>query len=98
VLVLDELGYVPTLPGLGPALYELIAGRYERRPTVITSNKSLTVWAAIVRDASLAAALVDRICTTARQMCSMNCYLLSTKPVLRGLLTKGCGRKRWWDG
>ena len=36
---------------------ELIAGRYERRPTLITSNKSLTDWAAIVQDASLAAAL-----------------------------------------
>jgi len=42
VLVLDELGYLPTSPGFGPALYELIAGRYERRPTMITSNKSLT--------------------------------------------------------
>jgi DNA replication protein DnaC len=61
VLVLDELGYLPTLPGFGPALYELIAGRYERRPTLITSNKSLTEWAAVVQDASLAAALVDRI-------------------------------------
>jgi DNA replication protein DnaC len=61
VLVLDELGYLPTSPGFGPALYELIAGRYERRPTLITSNKSLTDWAAIVQDASLAAALVDRI-------------------------------------
>jgi DNA replication protein DnaC len=61
VLVLDELGYLPTLPGFGPALYELIAGRYEHRPTLITSNKSLTEWATIVQDASLAAALVDRI-------------------------------------
>ena len=60
-LVLDELGYLPTSPGFGPALYELIAGRYERRPTLITSNKSLTDWATIVQDASLAAALVDRI-------------------------------------
>ena len=39
----------------------LLSGRYERRPTLITSNKSLTDWAAIVQDASLAAALVDRI-------------------------------------
>jgi hypothetical protein len=52
---------LPTLPGFGPALYELIAGRYERRHTLITSNKSLTEWAAVVQDASLAAALVDRI-------------------------------------
>ncbi|MBV9354085.1 MAG: ATP-binding protein [Chloroflexi bacterium] len=61
VLVLDELGYLPTQPGFGPALNELIAGRYERRPTLITSNKSLTEWSAIVQDASLAAALVDRL-------------------------------------
>lgn len=61
VLVLDELGYLPTTPAFGPALYELIAGRYEQRPTIITSNKSLTEWAQIVQDVSLAAAIVDRL-------------------------------------
>lgn len=61
VLVLDELGYLPTTATFGPALYEIIAGRYERRPTIITSNKSLSEWAAIVQDVSLAAALVDRL-------------------------------------
>jgi len=61
VLVLDELGYLPTEPSFGPALYELIAGRYERRPPHLTSNKSLTEWASIVQDASLAAAIVDRL-------------------------------------
>jgi DNA replication protein DnaC len=61
ILVLDELGYLPTSAAFGPALYELIASRYERRPTLLTSNKSLTEWGAIVQDASLAAAIVDRI-------------------------------------
>jgi DNA replication protein DnaC len=61
VLVLDELGYLPTESAFGPALYELIAGRYEQRPTIITSNKSLTEWAGIVQDLSLAAAVVDRV-------------------------------------
>lgn len=61
VLILDELGYLPTTPVFGPALYELIAGRYEQRPTIITSNKSLTEWAQIVQDVSLAAAIVDRL-------------------------------------
>jgi DNA replication protein DnaC len=61
VLVLDELGYLPTTPAFGPALYEVIAGRYERRPTLITSNKSLSEWAGVVQDVSLAAALVDRL-------------------------------------
>lgn len=61
VLVLDELGYLPTEAAFGPALYEVIASRYERRPTIITSNTSLTEWAGIVQDVSLAAALVDRL-------------------------------------
>ena len=61
VLVLDELGYLPTDATFGPALYEIIAGRYTCRPTIITSNKSLTEWAQIVQDVSLAAALLDRL-------------------------------------
>lgn len=61
VLVIDELGYLPTEPAFGPAFYEVVAGRYERRPTIITSNKALTEWAAIVQDTSLAAAVVDRL-------------------------------------
>jgi DNA replication protein DnaC len=61
VLVLAELGYLPTPPACGPARYEVIAGRYERRPPIITSNKSLSEWAGIVQDVSLAAALVDRL-------------------------------------
>ncbi|MCC6629310.1 MAG: ATP-binding protein [Chloroflexi bacterium] len=61
VLVLDELGYLPTEPSFGPALYELVAGRAGRRPTLITSNKSLTDWSLVVQDASLAAAVVDRL-------------------------------------
>jgi DNA replication protein DnaC len=61
VLVIDELGYIPTDSGFGPALYEIVAGRYGRRPTIITSNKSLTDWASITQDVSLAAAIIDRL-------------------------------------
>ena len=61
VLILDELGYLPTESSFGPAFYEIIAGRYERRPTIITSNKSLTEWSSISQDVSLAAAIIDRL-------------------------------------
>jgi DNA replication protein DnaC len=47
VLVLDELGYLPATSDFGPVLYEIVAGRYERRPIIITSNKSLTEWSNI---------------------------------------------------
>ncbi len=60
VLVLDELGYLPTEPAFGPALYEVIAGRYERRPTILTSNKSLTAWAGIVQEAMPSGCLLLR--------------------------------------
>lgn len=59
--VLDELGYIPTDSGFGPALYEIVAGRYERRPTIITSNKSLTDWSFVTQDVSLATAIIDRL-------------------------------------
>ena len=61
VLILDELGYLPTESSFGPALYEIIAGRYEKRPTIITSNKSLTEWSSISQDVSLATAIIDRL-------------------------------------
>lgn len=61
VLVLDELGYLPAVSGFGPILYEIVANRYERRPVIITSNKSLTEWAAITQDVSLATAIADRL-------------------------------------
>lgn len=61
LLILDELGYLPADPDLGPILYEVIATRYEKKATVITSNKSLTEWGRVLHDSALAAALVDRL-------------------------------------
>jgi DNA replication protein DnaC len=61
VLVLDELGFLPAAPAFGPALYIIIAGRHERRPPIVTSNRSQSEWASIVQDVSLAAAIVDRL-------------------------------------
>jgi len=61
LLILDELGYLPTMPEIGPLLYEVIATRYEQKATIITSNKSLPEWGRYLHDASLAAALIDRL-------------------------------------
>ena len=44
VLILDESGYLPADPDIGPILYEVIATRYEKKATIIASNKSLTEW------------------------------------------------------
>ena len=62
LLILDEFGYLSVEPQVGPALYELVAARYERRATVITSNKSLSTWGELVGgDSALMMAILDRL-------------------------------------
>ena len=62
LLILDEFGYLPIDARLGPALYELISGRYEKRATVMTSNKSLTTWGDVIGgDTALMMAILDRL-------------------------------------
>jgi len=61
LLILDEFGYLPLAAQVGPAIYELVAGRYERRATVLTSNKSLASWGGVVGDTALMMAITDRL-------------------------------------
>jgi DNA replication protein DnaC len=61
LLILDELGYLSHPVDVGPLLYEVIAGRYEHKATIITSNKSLSDWSRVLHDSALAAALIDRL-------------------------------------
>lgn len=62
LLILDEFGYLPVDPQIGPALYELVAARYEHRATVITSNKSLSQWGDVAGgDTALMMAILDRL-------------------------------------
>ncbi|MCB0047898.1 MAG: ATP-binding protein [Caldilineaceae bacterium] len=62
LLILDEFGYLTVDPQVGPILYELVAARYERRATVITSNKSLSQWGEMVGgDTALMMAVLDRL-------------------------------------
>src|SRR6266700_3445555 len=61
LLILDEFGYLPMAPHVGPALYEILAGRYEKGATVITSNKSLATWGEVIGDSALMMAILDRL-------------------------------------
>lgn len=62
LLILDEFGYLSVDPQLGPALYELVSGRYGKGATVITSNKSLGTWGELVGgDSALMMAILDRL-------------------------------------
>lgn len=61
LLILDEFGYLPIAAQVGPVLYEILAGRYEKGATVITSNKSLATWGEIIGDSALMMAILDRL-------------------------------------
>lgn len=61
LLILDEFGYLALEPQVGPVLYEIIAGRYEKGATVITSNKSLANWGELIGDNALMMAVIDRL-------------------------------------
>ncbi len=62
LLIVDEFGYLPVEPEVGPAFYELVSARYLKRATVITSNKSLGTWGEVIGgDTALMMALLDRL-------------------------------------
>src|SRR5260221_8625814 len=61
LLILDEFGYLSMEPQVGPVLYEIISGRYQKGATVITSNKSLASWGERVGDTAWMMAIIDRL-------------------------------------
>lgn len=61
VLILDELGFVPFDRTGAELLFNLLAGRYQRRATVVTSNLAFSEWSRVFGDEKLTAALLDRL-------------------------------------
>lgn len=61
LLIVDEFGYLPYTAEAGPFFYQVIADRYEKKATILTSNKSLSTWSQVLHDPSLASALIDRL-------------------------------------
>jgi len=62
VLILDEVGYLPIDKTGADLLFQVLAGRYERRSTILTTNRAYKQWPEIFNhDAMLTAALLDRL-------------------------------------
>lgn len=60
LLIIDELGYVPFEKSAATWFFQLMCQRYERRSTIITSNKAFAEWGEIFGDTTMAGALLDR--------------------------------------
>jgi len=61
LLIIDELGYLPIEKVFASVFFQLIAARYEKRSTIITSNQPLSKWGEVFGDPVLANAIIDRL-------------------------------------
>jgi DNA replication protein DnaC len=61
LLVCDEVGYLPLEPADANRFFQLINRRYSHSSTIVTSNKRISEWAALLGDEVLAAAILDRL-------------------------------------
>lgn len=61
VLIIDELGYMPIDSDSANLFFQLIAKRYEKHCTLITTNSPFSKWGEIFGSPTLANAVLDRL-------------------------------------
>ena len=61
ILIIDELGYMPIDSDSANLFFQLIARRYEKHCTIITTNMPFSKWGEIFGSATLANAVLDRL-------------------------------------
>ncbi|MDC0743191.1 IS21-like element helper ATPase IstB [Polyangium mundeleinium] len=61
LLIVDEVGYLPFERRSAHLFFQLVARRYERSSTLITTNQVVTQWGTVFGDEVLAAAILDRL-------------------------------------
>jgi DNA replication protein DnaC len=68
VLILDDFGLKPMRPPAPEDLYEVIDGRYGKRPLVLTTNRAFDEWPELFDNSVLASAALDRLAHGATQI------------------------------
>ena len=61
LLVVDEIGYLPVVPGGGNLFFQLVNARYEKGAMILTSNRGFSEWGEVFGDPVVATALLDRL-------------------------------------
>lgn len=61
LLIIDEIGYLPVDKQGANLFFQLIAKRYEKHSTIITTNMTFNKWGEVFSDNTLANAILDRL-------------------------------------
>jgi DNA replication protein DnaC len=61
LLIVDEIGYLPVIPGGGNLFFQLVTARYEKGAMILTSNRGFAEWGEVFGDPVVATALLDRL-------------------------------------
>jgi DNA replication protein DnaC len=61
LLIVDEIGYLPVIPGGGNLFFQLVNARYEKGAMILTSNRGVAEWGEVFGDPVVATALLDRL-------------------------------------
>jgi hypothetical protein len=61
LLIVDEIGYLPVIPGGGNLFFQLVNARYEKGAMILTSNRGFSEWGQVFGDPVVATALLDRL-------------------------------------
>ena len=61
LLIIDEVGFLPLDSESANLLFQLVARRYEKNSTIVTTNKPLSKWAETFGDPVITNAILDRL-------------------------------------
>ena len=61
LLIIDEIGYLPITKEGAYLFFQLINKRYEKKPTILTTNQVFSKWSDIFGDSVVTAAIIDRL-------------------------------------
>ena len=61
VLIIDEIGYLSMDVKGANLFFQLIAKRYEKNSTILTSNKMFSQWNEVFSDLTIASSILDRL-------------------------------------
>lgn len=61
ILIIDEIGYLPIDLDASNLFFQLIAKRYEKQCTIITTNSNFSKWPDIFGSPTIANAILDRL-------------------------------------